>query len=1397
MNRKKVCNKWAWRVCLTAALLLAATTGWTAAETITTTTTTGQVALAEGDSLAVQNGGTVAVSTEDEDAIGVKGDGTTESSPCDQPPANPDWFLNDNMVTIDAGGMIDVAAVGTAAYGGTEIFARGLIPLDGNTITNNGTISASAKHEADDGNTSTRAWAFGMQTADSGVNNITNNGLIQVTAQGLSGGGLSYSSANARAAGIQVGHAGEGTVVNTGTIDVEATSVDGLARSLGIKLNYESNVDVTNSGMVDVYGYSENTDAISVGVKGTYRSGGSIINKAGGLITVLTESGGGEAVAKGIQLGDDNGADKGYLVSNNGVIQAVATSTAVGEQVNAMGIHTGDIENSDTSVTNTGTICTTATGVDGYINSFGIKGGAAADTITNSGLIQTRAYSEGEDDTTSIGGKSFGIFSNDDGDRITNSGTIDSYVNASTGVLGKGAMSAAIRAGCADDWSTPNDITNQAGGVLRAYGDWDFADGSSYRSAAHGIWTGDYSRVYNYGQIEVGGNMKSAANVYYNVGFFGVRGADYGFINNTGSIEVTGEINAGGLIEENSGLFGVRSGHESEVNNEGTIDVSGTLTSTDYDQNSGFYGIRLGRDSQVDNSGLIKVNGTLTALGELEENSGAFGIRTGYDHYGITNSGEIDVTLVADVATAEYTHNKTGAYGIRTGYGYDYGYDIVNTGSIAATFTNLTENDSPFDGAYGIRVGHGDAVVVNTGDITTTVTDDSTHGYSMGIWMGDDGNTVHQSGTITASGDKAASVALGCGNSNVTTDNNTLNVMNGADMSGDLLNLSYRDAGDGNHGLATVNFGLAAGTSGKAMAGTPDDDFDFVFTDNIWGFYDIDDSGEIEAGEENYWNANFVGGTTRLNGTKNWLDEAEIYPGATLGGTGNLTVASGLTNKGWIAPGNSIGTLTIDGDYTQSNTGGLAIEVDSSSIDKLDVTGTATIKGGTLDVTTLGYPAASTTAAFLDAATIEDEYGADDGDFFAELTDSSLLLDFEVVYDDTEESLALAVTQMPIAGYTLTDNQRSMASAIDKAGAISGGSGVLDLLAQASNAEELGAMLDQLSPEPYTAFARIGLGNTRAFQGTVLNQVGGQATARRHQDRFAATLAADGPGPDSQASGQALWGELYGSWAEQDKVRDGAGVKYGYDLDTYGLAAGYDLPLSDRMIAGVTAGFGQSEIDFSGLDAKTDVDTFTLGAYSTYSRDKYYAEGLVSASYSEFDTERRITAAGTTAAADYNGGDAALRLGGGYHAVQGPNWTLGPIASLQYAYLWHEDFTESGAGEFNNDLDSGSYDSLLSRVGVAFNGAVPAGNMTLRPKMTLEWGHEYMDEEADITARFNYADAEWFKVDGAESGRNSLLVGAGVEAQLSDSLMLYLNYNGDYRHDFEAEAVTGGVQLAF
>jgi hypothetical protein len=71
----------------------------------------------------------------------------------------------------------------------------------------------------------------------------------------------------------------------------------------------------------------------------------------------------------------------------------------------------------------------------------------------------------------------------------------------------------------------------------------------------------------------------------------------------------------------------------------------------------------------------------------------------------------------------------------------------------------------------------------------------------------------------------------------------------------------------------------------------------------------------------------------------------------TLSGTG--TVSGDLNNNATVAPGNSPGILTIDGNYTQSAGGTLALEiggmVPGDEHDKLVVTGTATL-AGTLDV---------------------------------------------------------------------------------------------------------------------------------------------------------------------------------------------------------------------------------------------------------------------------------------------------------------------------------------------------------------------------------------------------------------------------------------------------------------
>src|SRR5690606_38593586 len=74
-----------------------------------------------------------------------------------------------------------------------------------------------------------------------------------------------------------------------------------------------------------------------------------------------------------------------------------------------------------------------------------------------------------------------------------------------------------------------------------------------------------------------------------------------------------------------------------------------------------------------------------------------------------------------------------------------------------------------------------------------------------------------------------------------------------------------------------------------------------------------------------------------------------LQPGGRLGGNG--TLRSDLVNEGTVAPGESIGILTIDGTYTHAQNGTLEVETRADGdTDLLRVTGTATLLGGTVQV---------------------------------------------------------------------------------------------------------------------------------------------------------------------------------------------------------------------------------------------------------------------------------------------------------------------------------------------------------------------------------------------------------------------------------------------------------------
>ena len=105
-------------------------------------------------------------------------------------------------------------------------------------------------------------------------------------------------------------------------------------------------------------------------------------------------------------------------------------------------------------------------------------------------------------------------------------------------------------------------------------------------------------------------------------------------------------------------------------------------------------------------------------------------------------------------------------------------------------------------------------------------------------------------------------------------------------------------------------------------------------------------------------------GKVRLNGQM--TGDAQIASGASLDGIGRIT--GSVTNAGTIAPGNSIGTLTIDGNYVHDSNAILEIEFDAAgNIDLLDIGGTAQLNGGILRFVSLGG-AEGAGGTFLSAA---------------------------------------------------------------------------------------------------------------------------------------------------------------------------------------------------------------------------------------------------------------------------------------------------------------------------------------------------------------------------------------------------------------------------------------------
>ncbi|MGH8080586.1 MAG: S8 family serine peptidase, partial [Lysobacter sp.] len=417
---------------------------------------------------------------------------------------------------------------------------------------------------------------------------------------------------------------------------------------------------------------------------------------------------------------------------------------------------------------------------------------------------------------------------------------------------------------------------------------------------------------------------------------------------------------------------------------------------------------------------------------------------------------------------------------------------------------------------------------------------------------------------------------------------------------------------------------------------------------NSFGGLNVKD-GVLELTGNNTYATKVEGGTLVVNGT---LTSASlpVSAGAGLGGSGRIV--GNVRVEGAISPGNSIGTLTVQGDYVQAAGSSYVAELSAGGqSDRIDVTGKATLEGGKLVVLHApGKYLLGQSFNLISAA------GGISGQFASiDQTSFSPLLKFGVAYSANQ--VGVEVTRgASIASAAQTSNQLAAAVAADQ---LAIGQGIPQPLTQLFPAQAVSA-LDSLSGEGHASLRSIMVDDSRHIRDAAL------VRARSGRGEFAA---------DGDDASQGAWIEVLKSGGTLDG--DGNAARNEYNGSATLL--GYDYRFANGWRIGVLGGNGRTDANNDRLD-KGRIKSTHLGVYGGQNWGAFNLSDGLSFARQDVNLERRIGFNGFAdrTRASYDADSKQGFVEGGYRFSAGA-WQFEPYAQFAQVRVKTDAFQESGS----------------------------------------------------------------------------------------------------------------------
>jgi len=544
-------------------------------------------------------------------------------------------------------------------------------------------------------------------------------------------------------------------------------------------------------------------------------------------------------------------------------------------------------------------------------------------------------------------------------------------------------------------------------------------------------------------------------------------------------------------------------------------------------------------------------------------------------------------------------------------------------------------------------------------------------------------------------------------------------------------------------------------------------------------------------------NYTYTGGTI-VNGSGLSVN-GTLASGVTLNGNSVLrgagTIAGLVVNASSVAPGNSIGILTVTGNMVQ-NGGVYRVEVASAGqSDRINVGGTATINGGTVQVfSTPGSYANSTTYTILNAT------GGVTGRYTG-LIENLAFLTPTLSYDANNVFLTLALQGNPFGGFEgNTPNQAAIGSALDRSYANASGDFATVIGALAGlETQQAPQALSALSGEPWSDFGTTNLAAGTLFMNALAQQMAqARGSAAAGGQRLALAQACDVAACDS-TSPFSVWGSLLGGAGSVIGDGNASGLTYALG----GFAAGIDYRVSPSVLVGLGAGYTSGSQWVNSFTGKGWTNTASVAAYGSFTRWGFYADLLAGYAWSNNQLQRQIafpglqprTSSGSTSAGQFLG---QVEIGYEVPVYAQASATLTPFARLQAMNVNQNGLSEWGASSISLNVQQQTTNALRSTLGAELAGTIPlGGERRLEMALRLGWLHEYAYTGRPITTAFAGAPAAQFTVYGATPQRDAAAIGFSAATEVAEATRLYARYDGDIGAGTDNHALNVGIRLSW